>query len=83
MISIETILEYIGGKDNIEHLDYCMSRLRVSLKDSSKIMKNREAEITNYQIKIYWLNDLMVQFVIMPLGTSEKIEKLINEQLRK
>ncbi|WP_246005080.1 PTS transporter subunit EIIC [Mycoplasma marinum] len=33
----KTILEGIGGSENIEHLEWCATRLRFTLKDSSKI----------------------------------------------
>jgi glucose PTS system EIICBA or EIICB component len=34
------VLEAIGGKDNIEVLDACITRLRLNLKDTSKVNKN-------------------------------------------
>jgi len=34
------ILEALGGKDNIEELNNCATRLRVSVKDESKLAKD-------------------------------------------
>ncbi len=36
-INVKKILEGIGGKDNIESLTNCMTRLRLTLKDTSKV----------------------------------------------
>ena len=33
----EEVLQYIGGKDNIEQAAHCVTRLRIALKDESKI----------------------------------------------
>jgi PTS system N-acetylglucosamine-specific IIC component len=35
------VLEAIGGKDNIEQLDACITRLRMTLKDESKLDRDR------------------------------------------
>lgn len=35
------VLEALGGKENLEDLDACITRLRVSVKDVSKVDKNR------------------------------------------
>lgn len=35
------ILQAMGGKENIEHLDACITRLRVSVRDSKNVDKNR------------------------------------------
>lgn len=31
------VLQYIGGKDNIEQAAHCVTRLRIALKDENKI----------------------------------------------
>lgn len=33
-------IEYLGGKDNIVSIDYCITRLRVEVKDSSLVKEN-------------------------------------------
>jgi glucose PTS system EIICBA or EIICB component len=35
------VLQAMGGKENIEHLDACITRLRVSVKDIKNVDKNR------------------------------------------
>ena len=35
------IVDNVGGKENIENMNYCMTRLRIKLKDMNKA--NREA----------------------------------------
>ena len=42
--SIE-VLKALGGRENIEELDACITRLRVSIKDSSKVDKARIKEL--------------------------------------
>ncbi|MBA4495838.1 N-acetylglucosamine-specific PTS transporter subunit IIBC [Paenactinomyces guangxiensis] len=37
----KAVLEAIGGKDNIEQLDACITRLRMTLKDESKLDKDQ------------------------------------------
>ncbi|MBJ0719876.1 PTS transporter subunit EIIB, partial [Enterococcus faecium] len=32
----EEVLQYIGGEENISHLEHCSTRLRFTLKDNSK-----------------------------------------------
>ncbi|MEG1994283.1 MAG: PTS transporter subunit EIIB, partial [Oscillospiraceae bacterium] len=36
----ERVLEALGGKDNIEDCDACITRLRVAVKDIKKVDKN-------------------------------------------
>ena len=35
------IIEYLGGVDNIEDVDACATRLRVGVKDASKVQKDK------------------------------------------
>ena len=37
--SIEQLLDVIGGKENIKNYEHCATRLRVVLKDDSKLDK--------------------------------------------
>ncbi|MDQ0254553.1 PTS system D-glucosamine-specific IIC component [Evansella vedderi] len=39
------ILKALGGKENLTHLDACITRLRVSVSDSGKVDKNRLKEL--------------------------------------
>lgn len=36
------IIELLGGKDNIEEVDACMTRLRVTVKEIEKVSKENE-----------------------------------------
>ncbi|MDO5737882.1 MAG: N-acetylglucosamine-specific PTS transporter subunit IIBC [Eubacteriales bacterium] len=40
----ETILAGLGGKENIENLDYCITRLRVEVKDNLLVNENKIKE---------------------------------------
>lgn len=39
------VLEYLGGKDNIESLDACFTRLRISVYDEVKVEKDKFKEL--------------------------------------
>ncbi|ARK28973.1 glucose-specific PTS transporter subunit IIBC [Halalkalibacter krulwichiae] len=39
------ILQALGGKENLTHLDACITRLRVSVKESDKVNKDRLKEL--------------------------------------
>lgn len=39
------ILEALGGKENIENIDACITRIRVTLKDNSKVNEKRLKEL--------------------------------------
>lgn len=39
-VMAEQILEGLGGKDNIADLDYCVTRLRVNVKDHAQVREN-------------------------------------------
>ena len=46
----EDILKYVGGKENVNSLKHCVTRLRFYLKDKSKAddnyLKNRDGVVT-------------------------------------
>ena len=46
----EDILKYVGGKENVNSLKHCVTRLRFDLKDESKAdddyLKNRDGVVT-------------------------------------
>lgn len=41
------IISLLGGKDNIVDIDACMTRLRVTVKDASKVAEHKEWKSTN------------------------------------
>ena len=41
----EMILQNVGGKDNVREISHCMTRLRLSLKDSSFVKKEEIEKI--------------------------------------
>ena len=56
------LLENLGGKDNIEHLDACFTRLRVEVKDPSKV---NDAKIRQTGVKgLVHMTDTNLQIVI-------------------
>ena len=71
------MLEALGGKENIEHLDSCITRLRITLKDISKL---KEKELKKQGVvAVMKLGGGNIQVVI---GTdAEFIEKEIKKLL--
>lgn len=52
--TIDTILEVVGGKENIKNFEHCATRLRIILKDDSKLDKERVDEVP--ESKGYFFN---------------------------
>jgi glucose-like phosphotransferase system IIB component len=71
------ILEALGGKDNIKHLDSCITRLRVTLADAAKM--NEKQLKAQGAVGIMKLGGGNVQVV---LGTdAEFIEQEIKDMM--
>ena len=62
------ILSALGGKENIEHLDSCITRLRITVNDLAKV--NEKALKTEGAIGIVKLGGGNIQVV---LGTEAEI----------
>ncbi|WP_156855204.1 PTS transporter subunit EIIC [Oceanobacillus sp. AG] len=63
------VLQDIGGKDNVQRIAHCMTRLRLSIKDNSKV--NLE-NLKNIDGVMGVINDDTLQIVIGP-GTVNKV----------
>lgn len=63
------ILEHVGGKDNIQRVAHCMTRLRLSLKDDSKV---NMTDLKRVDGVMGVVEDETLQVVIGP-GTVNKV----------
>ena len=63
------ILEHVGGKDNIQRVAHCMTRLRLSLKDDSKV---NMTDLKRVEGVMGVVEDETLQVVIGP-GTVNKV----------
>ncbi|WP_458122133.1 PTS system trehalose-specific EIIBC component [Paenibacillus sp. Z6-24] len=72
---VEKIIEAIGGKDNIEVATHCVTRLRFSLLDESKV--NKQALDDNELAKGYFSTQGQFQVIIGPGIVDKAYEELI------
>ena len=72
----EFIIKNVGGKDNIESINHCMTRLRIKLKDDSKA--DREAIDNNNQIISSQYAEGKLQ-VIIGTEVGEVYEEIIRQ----
>ncbi|WP_322922747.1 PTS system trehalose-specific EIIBC component [Paenibacillus campi] len=72
---VEKIVEAIGGKDNIEVATHCVTRLRFSLVDESKV--NKQALDDNELAKGYFSTQGQFQVIIGPGIVDKAYEQLI------
>jgi PTS system arbutin-like IIC component len=70
--SVENIIEGLGGVDNIDNMAHCMTRLRTTVKDPSKI---NEELLKNTQSKGMFKNGKEVQLVY-GLNVTEIFEQM-------
>lgn len=73
--TIEQLLDVIGGQDNIKNYEHCATRLRVVLKDDSKV--DKEAADNIAESKGYFFSTGQHQFIF---GTGKVNE--VTEELR-
>lgn len=59
--TIQKLLEVVGGKENIKNYEHCATRLRIILKDDSKLDKEKTEEIP--EAKGYFFNTGQHQFI--------------------
>lgn len=85
-----TILELVGGVGNIEHLEHCSTRLRLSLYDNSKVevselkkMPGIMGVVTNVQCQIVIGKDVVKVFdaikSLMGNNSAEKQKPVIKK----
>ncbi|WP_317367009.1 PTS glucose/sucrose transporter subunit IIB [uncultured Tyzzerella sp.] len=79
-INVKKIIEGIGGKDNIESLTNCMTRLRLVLKDTSKL--NEELLVNETKASKVIVLDEHNAHIIYGLKI-EDVRKAIEEELNK
>ncbi|MGO1678166.1 MAG: PTS transporter subunit EIIC [Ruoffia tabacinasalis] len=78
--SIEQLLDVIGGKENIKNYEHCATRLRVVLKDDSKLDKEKAENIE--ESKGYFFSTGQHQF-IFGTGKVNEVTKELDEYLGK
>ncbi|MFP3379153.1 PTS system trehalose-specific EIIBC component [Bacillus sp. SIMBA_069] len=71
----EEVLQYIGGKDNIEQAAHCVTRLRIALKDESKIDNDKLQAVS--LVKGAFHNAGVFQIVIGPGDVDRVYAELI------
>jgi PTS system sucrose-specific IIC component len=59
--TIQDILQAVGGEDNIKNFEHCATRLRIILKDNSKLDKEKAENVTGS--KGYFFNTGQHQFI--------------------
>lgn len=59
--TLDKLFEVVGGKDNIKNYEHCATRLRIILKDDSKVDKAKAEEIP--ESKGYFFNTGQHQFI--------------------
>lgn len=79
--TIKKLLEVVGGKENIKNYEHCATRLRIILKDDSKLDKEKTEEIP--EAKGYFFNTGQHQFIF---GTGkvnavyEELKTMLGDQ---
>ncbi|MCI0766239.1 PTS system trehalose-specific EIIBC component [Bacillus sp. TL12] len=71
----EEVLKYIGGKENIDQAAHCVTRLRIALKDESKIDSDKLQEVS--LVKGAFHNAGIFQIVIGPGDVDRVYAELI------
>lgn len=59
--TIDKLIEVVGGEDNIRNFEHCATRLRIILKDDSKLNKDKVDEVP--ESKGYFFNTGQHQFI--------------------
>ncbi len=79
-VNVKKILEGIGGKDNIKEITNCMTRLRLTLKDTSKVNEDLLVNETGAS-KVIFVDEQNVHIIY---GLKiEEVRKAIEEELKK
>lgn len=79
-VNVRKILEGIGGKENIENIDNCITRLRLKLKDISKVNEDILVGQTGAS-KVIFIDEHNIHIVY---GLKiEEVRKAIEEEINK
>ncbi|WP_080145629.1 PTS transporter subunit EIIC [Marinilactibacillus piezotolerans] len=76
--SINAVLDAVGGKENIRNFEHCATRLRIILKDDSKLDKEKAEEVP--ESKGYFFNTGQHQF-IFGTGTVNTVYSEMEQML--
>ena len=71
--TIKDILDAVGGQDNVKNFEHCATRLRIILRDNSKVSKEKAENVTGS--KGYFFNTGQHQFIF---GTG-KVNEVYSE----
>ncbi|MCG7409085.1 PTS system trehalose-specific EIIBC component [Paenibacillus sp. ACRRX] len=71
----EQVIEYLGGKDNIEQAAHCVTRLRIALKDESQVQLEQLQSVS--LVKGAFMNAGVFQVVIGPVEVERVYAELI------
>ncbi len=74
---VKAIVSAIGGKENLEAATHCVTRLRLVLKDESKV--DKDALSNNALVKGQFKADHQYQIVIGPGTVDEVYKQFIDE----
>lgn len=74
---VKAIVTAIGGKENLEAATHCVTRLRLVLKDESKV--DKDALSNNALVKGQFKADHQYQIVIGPGTVDEVYKQFIDE----
>lgn len=74
--TVKELLDVVGGKENIKNYEHCATRLRIILKDDSKLDKEKAEEVQ--ESKGYFFNTGQHQF-IFGTGTVNEVYSEIQQ----
>ena len=82
-VFINSVLDLVGGADNIAILDYCISRVRISVHNNDIINREKIKDIEDFGVKVFIIDSNLIHLVIKPIGTSGEVEKILRDTIEK
>lgn len=73
----ECIIDAVGGKNNIEHVDSCITRIRLQLKDSNKVEKSKLKQIGATEIIRLGKNNVQIIIGTVADPVVSRIRRII------